>query len=208
MRRIAIALALAALAALVRCAAPPPPAPAPAPEPPPPASTASTEPASVGTVRVMTATLNVRKEPTTSGDVMAQVKRNDRLALLATRGEWSNVRMADGTTGWVSSKLVANDASSSPAPRRHGGCPADSDFRFTQAPVPSFNDNQAAHGIVTVDANVDTRGVVTSTRIVSNTTGDPSMGTLAEREIRNAKFAPPVRSCAPKAFIFTYKRSF
>ena len=160
-------------------------------------------------MRVTTATLNVRKEPTTSGEVMAQVKRNDRLALLATRGEWSNVRMADGTTGWVSSKLVANDASlNSAAPHRHGGCPADSDFRFTQAPVPSFNDNQTAHGIVTVDANVDTRGVVTSTRIVSNTTGDPSLGTLAEREIRNAKFAPPVRNCAPKAFIFTYKRSF
>jgi len=160
-------------------------------------------------VRVTTATLNVRKEPTTSGEVMAQVKRNDRLALLATRGEWSNVRMADGSTGWVSSKLVANDApSGNPAPRRQGGCPADSDFRFVQAPVPSFNENQIAHGIVTVDANVDTRGVVTSTRIVSNTTGDPSLGTLAEHEIRNAKFAPPVRNCAPKAFIFTYKRSF
>ncbi len=206
MRRIAIALALVAL---VRCAAPPPPAPTPAPEPPPPAPTAPTEPASVGTVRVTTATLNVRKEPTTSGEVMARVKRNDRLALLATRGEWSNVRMADGTTGWVSSKLVANAApSGSPASRRQGGCPADSDFRFAQAPAPSFNDNQTAHGIVTVDANVDTRGVVTSTRIVSNTTGDPSLGTLAEREIRNAKFAPPVRNCAPKAFIFTYKRSF
>ena len=206
MRRIAIALALVAL---VRCAAPPPPALAPAPEPPPPSPAAPAEPASVGTVRVTTTTLNVRKEPTTSGEVMAQVKRNDRLALLATRGEWSNVRMADGTTGWVSSKLVANDApSGNAAPRRHGGCPADSDFRFAQAPVPSFNDNQKAHGIVTVDANVDTHGVVTTTRIVSNTTGDPSLGTLAEREIRNAKFAPPVRNCAPKAFIFTYKRSF
>src|SRR5258708_26370153 len=137
MRRISIALTLAVL---VRCAAPPPPALAPAPEPPPPSPAAPAEPASVGTVRVTTTTLNVRKEPTTSGEVMAQVKRNDRLALLATRGEWSNVRMADGTTGWVSSKLVANDPpSGNPAPRRQGGWPAGSNFRFVQAPVPSVH---------------------------------------------------------------------
>jgi hypothetical protein len=208
MRRLALPLAFA-LVVLVRCAAPPPPAPAPTLEPPPPAPTAPTEPAAVGTVRVTTATLNVRKEPATTGDIVAQVKRNDRLALLATRGEWSNVRMADGTTGWVSSKLVASNVpSSGGAPRRPSNCPPDSDFRFTQAPVPSFSDDQKAHGIVVVDANVDTRGVVTSTKITSNTTGDPTLGTLAEREIRNAKFAPPVRDCVPKAFIFTYKRSF
>ena len=207
MRRIALVLALAALA---RCAAPPPSAsPAPIPEPPPPAPSAPTEPAAVGTVRVTTATLNVRKEPATTGEVLAQVKHNDRLALLATRGDWSNVRLADGTTGWVASKLVAADTPSGSAPpRRRGSCPPDSDFHFTQAPVPSFSDNQKVHGIVTVDANVDTRGVVTSTHVVSNSTGDPSLGALAEREIRNAKFAPPVRNCVPKAFIFTYKRSF
>ncbi len=205
MRRLAVALALAML---VRCAAPPPPAPASVPEPPPPAPAAPTEPASVGNVRVITATLNVRREPATSAEVVAQVKRNERLVLLATRGDWSNVRLADGTRGWVSSKLVTSDVPANVASRRRGNCLPDSDYRFTLAPVPSFSDTQTAHGVVTVDANVDPRGIVTTTRLVSNTTNDASLGALAEREIRNAKFAAPVRNCEPKAFIFTYKRSF
>jgi uncharacterized protein YgiM (DUF1202 family) len=204
MRRLAVALALAVL---VRCAAPPP-APVPAPEPPPPAPAAPTEPAAVGNVRVTTATLNVRREPATTGEILAQVKRNERLALLATRGDWSNVRLADGTTGWVSSKLVTSDLPSNAGSRRRGNCLPDSDYRFTQAPVPSFSDTQTAHGVVTVDASVDARGTVTSTRLVANTTNDPSLAALAEKEIRNAKFAAPVRNCEPKAFIFTYKRSF
>ena len=208
MRRYVLPLVLV-LAGLVRCAAPAPPAPTPAPEPVVPAPAAPSTPSTLGTVRVTTSTLNVRKEPVTSADVVAQVKRYDRLVLLASQGDWSNVRLLDGTTGWVSSKLVTNDVpQGTAAARRRGNCPPDSEFRFTQAPVPSFSDNQTAHGIVTVDANVDMRGIVTATRVISNTTGDVSLGALTEKEIRNAKFAPPVRNCEPKAFIFTYRRSF
>jgi uncharacterized protein YgiM (DUF1202 family) len=209
-RLLPLLLVLLLLAAA--CAAPAP-TPTTVPEPPPPVAPPSTpneSVAAIGTVRVTSATLNVRREPATTGEVVAQVKKGERLALLAHRGEWSNVRLADGITGWVSSKLVANDASGAAAgaakPRR-GSC-ADSDFRFVQAPLPSFNNDQTAHGIVTVDANVDTRGIVTSTKVVSNTTGDAALAALAEKEIRNAKFAPPMRNCVAKAFIYTYKRSF
>ena len=31
---------------------------------------------------------------------------------------------------------------------------------------------------------------------------------MTQLEIRDAKFSPPIRNCVPKAFIFTYKRSF
>src|ERR1700688_1147396 len=98
MRRLSLPLAVV-LAGLVRCAAPAPSAPAAAPEPAPvPAPAAPTEPAALGTVRVTTSTLNVRKEPATSAEVVAQVKRNDRLAVLPTRIDRSTVRLADGTT--------------------------------------------------------------------------------------------------------------
>src|SRR5258706_10526171 len=122
MRRIAVGPAVVlALSLLARCAAPPAPPPAAAPEPEPAPLTAPTEPAAVGTVRVTASTLNVRKEPATTSDVVAQVKKGDKLALLATRADWSNVRLADGTTGWVSSKLVSNDAAASTG-RRRGNC--------------------------------------------------------------------------------------
>jgi uncharacterized protein YgiM (DUF1202 family) len=202
---------LAALAITAHCAAPAPPAPTPAPEPPPPEAAAPAQPAAIGTVRVTAATLNVRSEPSTGGEIVAQVKKGEHLSLLATRGEWSNVRLQSGATGWVATKLVSAEGSSSaptPTRRSRSGCPADSDYRFAVPPVPSFSENTTAHGVVTVEANVDTRGVVTSTRLIANTTGDPTMAALAEKEIRNTRFVPPVRNCVAKAFIFTYRRSF
>ena len=59
--------------------------------------------------------------------------------------------------------------------------------------------------MVVIEAGVDAKGNVLSTRVVSNSTGDAA---LTEQELRQAKFAPPVRNCAAKAFVYTYKRAF
>lgn len=38
---------------------------------------------------------------------------------------------------------------------------------------------------------------------------DPcGLATMAESEMRETRFAPPVRNCVAKAFVFTYKRAF
>ncbi len=71
----------------------------------------------------------------------------------------------------------------------------------------TFSDS-AARGVVVVEATVNTRGVVTSTKVISNATGDESLAVLAQKEIRSAKFTPPIRGCVPRAFIFTYRRPF
>lgn len=184
---------------LAACATPAPP-PAPAPQP----STPAAE-AAIGTVRVATSVLNVRKEPSLSGAVMTQVKKGDRLDLLSSGDEWMHVRLADGSTGYVSAGLVTREGVTRKARK---GCPADTDFTFAKTPVPSFSENQTSHGIVMVDATVNTRGDVTATKIISNTTGDESLGFMAEREIKNARFVAPIRNCVPRPFIFTYKRSF
>jgi outer membrane biosynthesis protein TonB len=91
--------------------------------------------------------------------------------------------------------------------RARHGCPADAEYQFVKTPTPAFSDS-GAHGVVTVDASVDVRGNVASTKLINNTTGDEALGVLTQREIREAKFSPPIRNCVPKAFIFTYKRSF
>jgi TonB family protein len=189
-RLLAIVLLLAA------CSTPTPPAPAPSPQ----AEVPGVEKA-IGTVRVTATTLNVRREASASSEVVAQVRKGERLALLTAGDQWHRVRLANGAIGFVSVDHVIREG----AARR--GCAADADFQFVKTPTPDLREG-AAHGIVTVDANVDTRGNVTSTRVVSNTTGDESLGALAEREIRSAKFTPPIRNCVAKAFIFTYKRSF
>lgn len=182
----------------------PAPAPAPAPAAPAPAPAAPEE-RGIGTVRVNVSTLNVRRDASGSAEVVGHVRRGERLTLVAESGDWLRVRLNDGTTGWVSSQHVVRDGAAS-RPRR-GGCPPDGDYSFVNAPKPSFSEG-GAHGMVVIEATVDARGIVTATRVVSNETHDDALASLAEREVRNARFAPPTRNCAPKAFFFTYKRAF
>lgn len=194
MKRLLIATLI-----LAACATPPPPEPTPAPQ----EAEAPGQEKAIGTVRVSATTLNVRREASSSSDVIAQVRKGERLALLSLAGEWDRIRLGSGETGFVSAQHVIREG----VPRARRGCPADAEYQFVKTPTPAFSDS-SAHGIVTVEANVDVRGNVTSARVISNTTGDESLGVLAEREIREAKFSPPIRNCVPKAFIFTYKRTF
>ena len=188
----------------VACASPPPPAPLPAPEPSRTTPVQATEERAIGTVRANASTLNVRAEASASAEVVSRVRRGEKLALLEDGGAWLRVRLANGTVGWVASQHVVREGAAA-RPRR--GCLPDSDYSFVAAPKPAFAEG-SAHGTVVVDAGVDSGGNVVSTRVMSNTTGDPSLAAMAEREVRQAKFAPPVRNCAAKAFIYTYKRTF
>ena len=190
MKRLLIATVI-----LAACSTPPAPQTTPRPE-------APGQESSIGTVKVTATTLNVRREAAASSDVIAQVRKGERLALLSSSDQWDRIRLGTGEIGFVSVDHVLREGM-----RARRGCPADADYQFTKTPMPAFSDS-SAHGVVTVEANVDARGNVTSTRLLSNTTGDDSLGVLAEREIRDARFSAPVRNCVSKAFIFTYKRSF
>lgn len=197
----------AAIALLAACSSAPPPAPAPTSEQP--AAATPAPAASIGIVTVTASALNVRRDPSTTGDVITMVKRGQKLTLLASTESWMKVRLESGENGWVSSQHVTRDgAAPKPAARpRKGSCPADSDYAFATTPVPTFSDS-GAHGLVVVEADVDTSGRVTSTRVVSNSTGDEALGFLTQKEIKGAKFVAPIRNCVARAFIFTYKRTF
>lgn len=208
MRRILL-LALV----LVRCAASAPPAPEPVPEPvrAEPAVAAVEEEKVIGTVRVTASALNVRREASTDAEVVRQVKKGELLSVLREDESWTRVRLASGETGWVASRFVSK-GSATAAPRRarrtsRGGCPPDSDYAFTETPALTFSDS-GAHGLVVVEATVNAKGTVTSTKVISNGTGDESLAFLAQREIKAAKFSPPIRGCVPRAFVFTYRRTF
>jgi len=206
MKRFALVLLVAACAAPPPAPAPPPPAPAAQPQPAPASETA------IGGGRVNASVLNVRSEPSMQGEVIGHARRGERVTILAESGEWIRVRTGGGEVGWVSAQHVARDDAASSAPasstsRRRGGCPPDSDYRFLTPPRPSFNEG-GPHGVVTIEASVNAAGIVTSTRVVSNTTGQDAFAAAAEREVKDAKFAPPVRNCVARAFVFTYRRAF
>lgn len=157
--------------------------------------------------------LNVRREPSGDAEVVTQAKRGTELAVLLAGESWTKVRLGDGTTGWVASRFVARDGERKPAGRSKSaarsrtGCPPDSDYAFVDTPVLRGSDRQAS-GLVVVEATVNTKGTVTSTKVISNTTGDETQAFLAEREIKSATFSPPIRNCVPRSFIFTYRRTF
>lgn len=189
------------------CAAPPAPVEPPRTPPPPPPVAPAVQDKVIGTVRVTASALNVRREASTDGDVIAQVKKGTMLDVLADDESWTRVRLASGEVGWVASRFVTSGQASRKAAPRKSGCPADSDYAFTEAPLLAFSDS-GAHGLVVVEASVNTKGTVTSTKVVSNNTGDEALAFLAEREIKGAKFSPPIRNCVARSFIFTYRRTF
>ncbi|MGZ8709211.1 MAG: SH3 domain-containing protein [Thermoanaerobaculia bacterium] len=201
MRRVLFALTLLAV---FRCAAPPPPEPMPEPVAPPPPVVQ--EEKVIGTVRVTASALNVRAEASTDANILTQVKKGQALDVLREDESWVKVKLASGETGWVAARFVSSgDAKKRPA--KKGGCPPDSDYAITESPMLAFSDS-GAHGMVVVEATVNAKGAVTATKLVSNGTGDETLAFLAEREIREAKFSPPIRNCVPRAFIFTYRRTF
>ena len=191
------------------CAAPPPAsAPVAAPEaaalPPAPA-----EETVSGSVRVTASALNVRQEPSTDAIVIAQLKKGTELGVLRSEESWMKVKLADGSIGWVAERFVAdvNAVQKKRTSAKRGNCPADSDFAFLETPTPAFSEI-SAHGLVVVEANVNAKGIVTSTKVVSNETGDEALAFLTEREIKSAKFSPPIRDCGARAFIYTYRKMF
>lgn len=140
--------------------------------------------------------------------VITQVRRGTALSVLSAGESWTKVRLANGATGWVASRFVTSgDARTASRPPRRSGCPPDSDYAFIETPTPAFSDRDAP-GLVVVEATVNTKGLVTATRVVSNSTGDEAQALLAEREIKGAKFSPPIRNCVARSFIFTYRRTF
>lgn len=205
MRRLAL---VPLVLCVLRCAAPAPaPVPVPEPEQAAPAPVAETV---IGSVRVTASALNVRREASTDAEVVVQVKKGQALALLADGESWTKVRLESGETGWVASRFVAREGEKTGSKKKSKakkGCPSDSDYAFLETPMLAFSDS-SAHGMVVVEATVNAKGLVASTRVVSNSTGDESLAFLTEREIRSATFSPPIRNCVARSFIFIYRKTY
>jgi hypothetical protein len=189
-----LALRGAALVVLAACRATAPPAPQPA--PPPTVTEAPPAPVPV-TVTVTARTLNVRAEPGTDAAVVGRAKRGDRLEVVGERGEWLEIRTGAPLAGWVHGRYT----------RRDTPCPPDRDGEVLESPPLSFSE-VARHGTVVVEAEISAAGEVTGTRVVRNDTQDAALAELAAHEVRQMRFAPPVRRCVPVAFVYVYERSF
>jgi TonB family protein len=150
------------------------------------------------TVRVTAGRLNVRAEPTASSARVTRVRRGERLVVLAHDREWLQVKLADGSSGWVSGRYVASDAP----------CPADKPTAELLSDVPLSFHEGAAIGVVVIEATVDATGSVAATKVVKDMTGTPELRDRALAEVKALKFSPPIRNCKPVPFVYTYTRNF
>jgi len=195
-RSLPLLLALCfGLAVGCKTAAPPPPPPAPPEAPPPPEAKPAPPPE---TVHVTGSKLNVRSQPTTAAATVARVKKGDKLAVLGRDGDWVQVKLGDGTSGWVSAKYVAKD---------EPVC-IDRPSADLLSDVPLSFHEGAAIGRVVIEATVDESGSVTGTKVVQDTTNIPELQTRALDEVKALKFSPPTRRCKPIGFVYTYTRDF
>ena len=57
-------------------------------------------------VRVLANSLNVRSGPGTDNPAVDSIKKGEVLTLVSQEGEWAQVRLPDGTLGWVAMKFL------------------------------------------------------------------------------------------------------
>lgn len=57
-------------------------------------------------VEVNSATLNLRSDPSLESDILTQLNQGTQAILLKKDGDWSKIKLSDGTTGWVASWLI------------------------------------------------------------------------------------------------------
>jgi len=57
-------------------------------------------------VTVIVATANIRSGPGTNYGIVGSAKQGEKLAVLGEEGDWYNVELTDGKTGWIYKKLI------------------------------------------------------------------------------------------------------
>ena len=138
------------------------------------------------------------KSLSTEADVVTQVRKGTALDVLSENESWVKVRLAHGGGGAVRRLRFRGEEVG--RGRKKGAVRR---TRTTRSPRRRCRRSPTADGIVVVEAHVNASGNVTKTRVVSNGTGDETLAFLAEKEIKAAKFSPPIRNCVPRALIFT-----
>ena len=142
--------------------------------------------------------LIVREQPNDTAPVLATYSNGESVSVLAEKGEWAEVRTGD-RAGWARRADLTNaagkeKAEDSPEPK----------FRVLPMPVSA----PSAQGEVYIEADVNTEGEVTATRIISNTTGQASLANQNANSLKSAKFYPIIVKGERKQFKYYPKVTY
>lgn len=127
--------------------------------------------------------------------VIAKYLNGESVSILAQKGDWFEVRTA-GVSGFVhaadlTDAAAAKQESENPNPK----------FATVPSPVAA----PGAKGTIYIEASVNTEGEITSTKVITNTTGQPDLATRNEEALKRAKFYPIVIKGNRQPFMYYYR---
>lgn len=142
--------------------------------------------------------LAVREQPNDNAPVIETYPNGESISILAEKGEWVEVRTGD-RAGWarVADLATAEEkekAEENPEPK----------FRVMPLPVSA----PSARGEVYIEADVNQEGEVTSTRIITNTTGSAALAEQNANALKTARFYPIIQKGERKPFKYYHKVSY
>ena len=142
--------------------------------------------------------LPVREQPNDSAPVIATYSNGEAISVLTDKGEWVEVRTGD-RAGWAKKADLANaqaktEMEENPQPK----------FRVMPMPISA----PSAKGEIYIEADVNTDGDVIATRLITNTTGSPTLASQNETALRGAKFHPIVLKGERQKFKYYHKVTY
>ena len=140
--------------------------------------------------------LAVHAKPEDSSPVVTKFLNGESVSVLAKRAdEWVEVRTASGS-GWAHMA----DLGTADAAKQAADSPT---ARFERVPAPISA--PGAHGTIYIEANVNTDGKVTSSKIITNTTGSDELAQRNVQALEQATFYPIVQKGEKKPFVYYYR---
>ena len=144
------------------------------------------------------AELEVRTAPSPTAELITKYQSGEAVSILARQGDWAEIRTGVGT-GWVEYKhLTTGEAAKAeednPQPR------------FLRTPMPVSA--PAAKGEIYIEADVNTDGRVTGTRLLHNTTGSDALAAQNAAALQRAQFHPIVQKGERRAFKYYHRVTY
>jgi len=130
--------------------------------------------------------------------VLTKYLSGESISVLSKKGDWTEVRTVNGS-GWVHSADLttaegAKQEETSPTPK----------FRVPPQPVSA----PSAHGVIYLEADVNTEGEVTHVDVLADETHDTGLVQRNIAELMHAKFYPIVQKGQKKAFKYDYRVTY
>jgi len=127
--------------------------------------------------------------------VLTKYLSGESVSVLSKKDDWSEVRTVSGS-GWVHTADLttaegAKAEEKNPTPK----------FRVAPSPVSA----PSAHGVIYLEADVNTEGDVTHVDVLSNEPNDPALLQRNIGALMQAKFYPIVQKGQKKAFKYDYR---